>query len=131
MFLSIALLTSPVGLEFDMAKSKFRAFNQLFGIRIGKWKDLSPYSSIIVLSKRKKMKRLRFKMAFEDSIPIKVHEVYLTNKHHVKRLPLATFNTKERADAFAKEYAEVLQRPVEPYNPTRSQATLNRIRRRR
>jgi len=124
--LTVTLWTLKVGIEIDPNASKYRYFKSFYGSKSGKWEDLNNYKSIIVLKKTLKGNMLSPKLVNEISYKHIVFDVNLATANHRSKLSLKKYRSIDSAMDLAKKLNLELNLPIEQYNPTISQKTMQR-----
>ena len=129
--ISLFLFGITFKLEIDTQSKTYRIYRSIFGIKSGVYKELKEYSAITLLVARGKRNILSPRFISTLSFSDEEYDVYITNSSHRKKLFIQRLTSKEKANQLIELLEKELELPYEKYNPKLTQATQNRIRRRR
>ena len=131
------ILTFKYGVEIKHDEDLFREYNSVFTYKMGKWKKLSNYTDVSVLTMNKILTQSTG-MAGMTAMPIapnldvshshKETGVYFLIPSHRRRVLLKICENKKEAHTFAEKISKEYKKELKSFNPQVSQTTKNRRR---
>lgn len=109
-------LTSRYGFQIDASKNRFRSYSEAFGIKRGTWQVLSDFPDVAILSTKKGTTTASMSNRTVTSTDV-VYEVYMLSETHHTKVQVAEFKDQDKALAFAKEFATVVEKKYARYSP--------------
>lgn len=114
--LCVFTLSYSLGLEFDMKNNLYRNYTSYFFSKRGQWKSHDNFPYVIEVGKRYQQ-TMSMRGAIATSQSDYVHEVYLTDSSHLKRIYLKSFEFKKMADEYALKVSKLLNKNYVIYSP--------------
>lgn len=119
------------GVEFDSSRKKHRFYLSILGLKIGKWKNLEPYTAVSILSRRRTFALIPFDSMFGTSYIYKhtisrhtEYDLVLLSANHRQKKTIKTFYSKQKSYKTASDIARWTGLKIETYNPTISARSL-------
>lgn len=122
------VITSKHGIEFNVERQEYRAYNTYFGIKTGQWITQDEYPQMGILSSTKEGQSLSVSNQ-SHYIREKSVDLYLLNANHRKKLLIKSFDNYEEALILANTIVEKTSIKLVKYNPPVSARTKMRRRR--
>jgi hypothetical protein len=114
------MITGTSGIDINYENSIFKEYNKVLGIKFGKWKSLSPYPFISIMSANKSNKASDITGLNKTVVTEQALGVYLLNNSHRKKILLKRTSPKmEQAKTEAERIAELAEKEIMRYNPRR------------
>lgn len=116
------------GIQVDPEKRLYRSYSNIYGIKIGKWESLDPYSSISILRREDAYRAYSYSMSSMEERRI-YYGVFLLNASHRKKLEIQRHGDMKEATFSAKGLSSALSLELVHYKPeisTRSAKTRRR-----
>lgn len=116
-FFGIIIAFARSGIQINPNDKKYRSFNYLFGLRQGKWKELSYYSGMTLL--RNKIETSAFSRSNRQAITSSnsFYEITLLDPSHRNKLCIKRIRERETAIIDLKEISELLKLPIVKFSP--------------
>jgi len=128
----IILLNYKSSVEINTEINKFRECGQLFFYKFGKWRNLSSYTDLAILTTRKKLE-VEVMTIHSQNLVSTHHEketaVYLLTASHRHRILIKVCGSYRVAESFAEEIAIELNKTYTVFSPKISKVSLDKRRR--
>ncbi len=125
-FMGCFISLTKTGIQINLAEQQYKEYVSYFGIKLGKWKSLSVYSDISILTKRRLSSSSK-SIAKVSSNSTEVHyDVCLLDKNHRRKLIVHRLKSKAHALDEARSLAVLINVQLSKYNPTISSITKQR-----
>lgn len=116
LILGLFLATAKNGIILDKEKAKYKITVFFLGLEFGKWKAISVFTDIAILSFNKGITALsRGQRA--TTFNTKVFEIYMLTKNHRERIILKRYKEEDKANVFAQDIAYKLGMEFNIYSP--------------
>ena len=135
----ILILNYKSSVEINVKTDKFRECGHLFFYKSGKWRKLSSYTDVAILTIRKVIKNeINIGLnsggiinTYQDDVSYDEKEtaVYLLTQSHRHRVLIKVCDSYRVAESFAELIAKELNKKYTVFNPKISQASLDKRRR--
>ncbi len=126
MVISFMPLFHYQGVEINPKNSTYRNYVSFVGIRSGKWKSLSPFKAVVMITTKGKKRAHHMTSERNANTTGLIHKVYLADQSHRKRLLILRTEDEEKGKQAIAALKSKLNLPYETYNPTFSEKTMKR-----
>jgi hypothetical protein len=113
------------GIEFNLENKKYRKYISVFGLKNGKWLSYNEYIGIVIFSSKGTKRSLGLNY-ITHSRSKEIHNVFLVNKNHRKKIKIASKKSRKSVERFASDISEYLSIPIVKYSPKLSEKSLVR-----
>ena len=112
--------------EIDVVNQRLKEYPFLFGLKLGIWISIKPYSEIAVL--RKNVSETTYGGRTSQYVTDRkvFYDVYLLDSTHTKKLVVKRCKDSESAVEIAKMLASKTDKTITKYNPVRTNSTKRR-----
>mgnify|MGYP000321330955 CR=1 FL=1 len=132
LLIAILILNYKSSVEINLETNQFRESTQLFFYKSGKWRKLSSYKDVAILTTRKSLEVEKITIhSIQNSVYIddeKETAVYLLTASHRHRVLIQVCDNFEAAELYAKNIAAELNKNYTVFSPTVSQVSKNKRR---
>ena len=111
------ILTKKEGAEIDCENRTYRYYQELYGRRKGKWKNIPHSAEVVILTKSGKNKTTGTAMTATLEISGVYYELYLMNQAHTKRWYLYSSEDKNEIKRIQNDLAISLGIQANKYEP--------------
>jgi len=118
-----ALFTSFSGVVINMIIKEFNFFSDILFIRFGKWRKYNGFSCLVIKTTSKSKEGLSYlksESIYNNFHKLQSSELYIMDVNHRRKILCGSFDTYQEAKDFAKEVSELLNYPIEKFNPKRA-----------
>tara|TARA_R110002012_G_scaffold289815_1_gene483136 strand:- start:119 stop:607 length:489 start_codon:yes stop_codon:yes gene_type:complete len=116
LIIGLFLATAKSGIIIDKINNKFKNCVFFLGLEIGKWKTLSPFSDIALLTKNRGVKAYS-RGQRTTTFTNKFFEVYMLTNNHRERIILKRYKDEGKAKVFAQDIALQLNMKFAIFSP--------------
>lgn len=117
--IGLLALTKSSGIEFYFAKQQYRNYKEFFWKRKGEWKEISKFTSLVLLIKSGKKTVVGQRMTSELSIEGQFYELYLMDAKHQRRLFVHNSLSRKMMDEIIALIRSQTHLELQQYNPQR------------
>ncbi|WP_104734733.1 hypothetical protein [Hanstruepera ponticola] len=115
-FIGFGICFTRYGVLIDTTNHKLKDYNQVFGIKFGKWELFKNYPYITVLTITEKSTTYS-QSNLENSTRRTVYRITLLNENHYKKLLLKKLKNEKEANKLAEDYAKLYKLEKVVYSP--------------
>jgi hypothetical protein len=118
------------GIQLDDQNGTFRQFKSFLGFKYGPWQSLRDFDSIYILKRTIRSSSNAGFLVATSSTANEQFELYISDNSQLKRILIKTFKSEDGAKALAKRFEEKFKLKLTVYQPTLSQKSQLRKKRR-
>ncbi|MGB1041231.1 MAG: hypothetical protein ACPGVD_10185 [Flavobacteriales bacterium] len=119
----ITLFSSFSGIVINLIDKEFNFFSEILFMRFGKWRKYIGFSCLVIKTTSKSKEGLSYlksESIYNNFHKLQSSELYIMDANHRRKILCGSFDTFQEAKDFAKEVSELLNYPIEKFNPKRA-----------
>ncbi len=115
-FVGVFVGSAKCGLIVNKSDNTYLVYESYLFFKKGKWKDLTPFSDLCLLTKRYSSK-IYSRSSYSTDMEFSQKEVYLMDKNHIRRILVEVIASNKPTNNRIKEIEKLLNREFVKFNP--------------